>query len=282
MSGSARTSISATAVSPVYLPAPTMKVLQLGGNGNLGSRVIPALLAHGHSVVAYVRSPQKLRERLPSTVVERITVVEGDSLNTDAVADALRQYGCEALVNTSGTRQPRGQEQNLGKIVASVTTAAAEVGRERGRPIRAWIIGGMNSLNYPGTPYKIQDYLPAWLIEHQLGVDRVMRKLPAADVQWSLLCVAMMSPEVDEVKALAEPRKHNLMVQSWTPPAWQDHWIRNIPIVGLYLNLIPVLASYTTKLEDVADLIAEDLDKSKSEWIGKFVGFKAPKDEKSS
>lgn len=259
-----------------------MKVLQLGGNGNLGSRVIPALLAHRHTVVAYVRSPQKLRDRLPSTIVERITIIEGDSLNTDAVADALRQYQCDALVNTSGTRQPRGQEQNLGKIVASVTTAAAQVGMERGRPIRAWIIGGMSSLNYPGTAYQIQDYLPAWLIEHQLGVDRAIRKLPRSDVEWSLLCVAMMSPAHDEVEALTEPRKHNLIVQAWRPPAWQDHWIRSIPFIGLYLNLVPVIASYTTKLEDVADLIAEDLDKPRSEWIGKFVGFKAPKNEKSS
>ncbi|KAK4498730.1 hypothetical protein PRZ48_009240 [Zasmidium cellare] len=259
-----------------------MKVLQLGGNGNLGSRVIPALLAHNHAVVAYVRSPQKLRDILPQSVVERITIIQGDSLDTDAVADALRQNNCDALVNTSGTRQPRGQEQNLGKIVASVTSAAIQVGKDRGRPVRAWIIGGMSSLKYPGTPYQIQDYMPASLIGHQRGVEEAVKDLSTSDVQWSLLCVAMMSPAHEKVQALAEPRKHNFLLQSGTPPAWQDHWIRYVPFIGVYLNLVPTISSYTTKLEDVADLIAEDLSKQKSEWVGEFVGFKAPKEEKSA
>lgn len=186
-----------------------MKVLQLGGNGNLGSRVIPALLAHGHRVFAYVRSPQKLRDILPTAVIQRITIVQGDSLDTDAVADTLRQNDCDALVNTSGTRQPRGQDQTLCKIVTSVTSAAIQVGKDRGRPIRAWIIGGMSSLNYPGTSYQIQDYMPAWLIDHQRGVEAAVKDLSTSDVQWSLLCVAMMSPAQSEVEALVEPRKHN-------------------------------------------------------------------------
>lgn len=259
-----------------------MKVLQLGGSGNLGSRVIPALLAHGHIVTAYVRSPQKLRNVLPVDVINKITIVEGDAFDTDAVAAALREHQCDALVNTAGTRQPLGQEQNLGRLVASVTSAATRVGNERERPIRAWIVGGMGSLNYPGTAYKIHDYMPGFLTDHHRGTEAVMKATSTSELEWSLLCVAMMSPESTEITTLAGPRKHPLLVQSWTPPGWQDHWIRLVPFIGVYFNLVPVIASYTTKLEDVADLIAEDLDKQQSEYIGDFVGFKAPKDEKSS
>jgi hypothetical protein len=42
--------------------------------------------------------------------------------------------------------------------VRAVVDAAVAVGRERGRPLRVWVIGGMSSLGYPGTEGRlIQD-----------------------------------------------------------------------------------------------------------------------------
>lgn len=254
-----------------------MRVLLLGATGNLGSRLVPALLAHQHHVVAYVRSLQKLIELLTDSVKTRITIVEGDCFDSTAVANALRDHNCDALVNTAGSRESIWREQTLGRLVESVTSAAVTVGKERGRPLRAWLIGGMGSLAYPGHgEYKIQDFLPAWMTAHHRQTEAIMRSIPARDLAWSLLCVAMMYPESTNRRGLlTAPRKHQLCIGFEAPPEWRDHWIRYLPLVGQYLSLVPAIASYGTLLEDVADLIAEDLaGKVNSECIGHFVGMK--------
>jgi uncharacterized protein YbjT (DUF2867 family) len=54
-----------------------MEVLLLGTTGNLGIRLVPVLLIHGHSVVAYVRSSIKLESLLPTDVHRQVTAVQG-------------------------------------------------------------------------------------------------------------------------------------------------------------------------------------------------------------
>ncbi|EME38325.1 hypothetical protein DOTSEDRAFT_48581 [Dothistroma septosporum NZE10] len=259
-----------------------MIVLLLGATGNLGSRLVPALLAHGHSVVAYVRSPVKLRSLLPQPILDCIATEQGDAFDTASVANALRRRDCEALVNTAGTRESPWKEQTLGKLVASVITASITVGQERRKPLRSWIVGGMGSLDYPGTDHKIQDYMPAWMTEHHLGTEAVIRGVSVSDVEWSLLCVAMLYPRSDCIELHSRPQKRNLLVATSTPPAWEDHWIRSVPLVGPYLNLVPVIRSYACFLEDVAELLAEDLANDGSPYIGHLVGFKATIHTKSA
>lgn len=70
------------------------------------------------------------------------------------------------------------------------------------------------------------------------------------------------------------PRTHSLLLKADMPPAWKDHWMKNVPLVGVYLNLIIGLAGYTTELEDVADFLAEDLEMGRVEWVGKKVGMR--------
>lgn len=82
-----------------------MKVLLLGATGNPGSRVVPALLAHGHSVVAYVRSADKLRVMLPTSLLECIKIEQGDAFDIESVAATLRRHDCDALLNTAGNRE---------------------------------------------------------------------------------------------------------------------------------------------------------------------------------
>lgn len=252
-----------------------MRVLLLGGTGNLGSRLLPALLVHEHTVVAFVRSPDKLRSLVSPDLYDQVTIYRGDALDTEAVEDAIHQYDCDAIVNAAGNRMPASQEQILGKIATSVSSAAIRVGKLRGKAIRMWLIGGLGSLRYPGTQWNIQDYLPAWMSLHHRQTEEVMREISTADLKWSLLCVAIMRPAGTSIEPLKEPRGHGLAVGVGSPPAWHDSWLRYIPFVGVYLNLIQAIMSYTTKLEDVADLIAEDLAQpGESKYVGELVGFK--------
>lgn len=48
-----------------------------------------------------------------------------------------------------------------------------------------------------------------------------------------------------------------------------------IPFMGVFLNLWVVLfKQYTTRYEDVADFLAEDLESGSQKWIGMRVGMK--------
>ena len=80
-------------------------MLLIGANGNLGLRVLPALLSHGHTVIAFVRAPDKLQSLLTPALFDRITVFKrrclGYRLGRVGITD-VRYRSCRANV-----RQPR-------------------------------------------------------------------------------------------------------------------------------------------------------------------------------
>jgi len=71
-----------------------MKIFITGGTGNIGQYVSKALLAAGHSLVAYTRTP----ERIPAFAAQpHVTMVQGDILNLERMGNALQ--GCDAVVH---------------------------------------------------------------------------------------------------------------------------------------------------------------------------------------
>jgi len=128
-----------------------MKVLLLGATGNVGSRLIPALQAHGHDVVVFVRSETKLKQLIPSSIVSKLTIATGSATDSNAVREALVSNRCDALVNSAGLASMfPWQDPRMQDIIQAVTTAAVEASKDMGRPIRAWFLGGMAALDYPG------------------------------------------------------------------------------------------------------------------------------------
>jgi nucleoside-diphosphate-sugar epimerase len=129
-----------------------MRVLLLGATGNLGSRLVPALLTHGHTVVAYVRSASKLETLLPATVYEQVTIVQGDAKNSQLIKKAVLDHKCDAVVSTAGVAAlAPWAKSDLPEIFRAVLDAAREAGRERQYPLRVWFLGGQGVLYYPGT-----------------------------------------------------------------------------------------------------------------------------------
>lgn len=128
-----------------------MKVLLLGATGNLGSRLIPALLAHNHSVVIFVRSESKLKNLVDSAALSRCAIVTGDATDTKAIEEAILTHKCDALVNSAGMAAPTSwQAPKMQVIVNAVATAGVEASKKLGYPIRCWFLGGMTVLDYPG------------------------------------------------------------------------------------------------------------------------------------
>jgi uncharacterized protein YbjT (DUF2867 family) len=141
------------------LPKPS-RILLLGATGNLGSRLLPALLAHHHTVIALVRSQTKLASQMAPSLLSHsdLTLIEGDATDSSAIYHALQGHDCDAIVDVAGNQVAPWKEPVLERIVRAVVDAAVAVGTERGRPLRVWVIGGMGLLRYPGTgDHMIQD-----------------------------------------------------------------------------------------------------------------------------
>ena len=128
-----------------------MTVLLLGVTGNVGSRLLPALLVHKQKVVVYVRNERKFRELVPSTVLDRVAIVNGDATDSAGIGNALVEHDCDTIINSAGLAAilPWSAPQMQG-IVKAVAIGAIEAGKKLNRPVRAWFLGGMTVLDFPG------------------------------------------------------------------------------------------------------------------------------------
>lgn len=129
-----------------------MKVLLLGANGNLGLRLVAALLTHGHEVVAFVRSANKLESLLPTSIYRQITVIEGTATDSSLVCRTIMEHDCDAVVNTAGGAATfPWQSSNFPEIFSAVLKGVHQAGAQRNKPLRAWFLGGLGVLQVPGT-----------------------------------------------------------------------------------------------------------------------------------
>jgi len=72
-----------------------MRVLLTGATGFVGRALAPALLAEGHAVLAWARTPARARDRLGAEV-EVVGINEGDAALTETLGR------CDAIVNLAG------------------------------------------------------------------------------------------------------------------------------------------------------------------------------------
>jgi nucleoside-diphosphate-sugar epimerase len=135
-----------------------MKVLIIGATGNLGIRLVAALLTHNHTVVAYVRSSKKLESLLPTSLYRQITIVQGDATDPLSIKRAILDTSCDAVVNTAGVAAlaPWGKSE-LPAIFKAVLEAVQEAGLERSKPLRTWFLAGLGVLQFPGSESMLSD-----------------------------------------------------------------------------------------------------------------------------
>jgi putative NADH-flavin reductase len=95
-----------------------MKLAVLGATGGTGLEIVRQAIEHGHSVTAFVRSPELLKP-----FGNRITVRQGDLLNTAELAKAIS--GHDAILSGFGPRVPIAKaDANLLRNFASALTTA--------------------------------------------------------------------------------------------------------------------------------------------------------------
>lgn len=254
-----------------------MKVLLLGATGNVGSRALPALIKHGHTVVAYVRSPAKLA---PEQRAILAGVVAGSATDKPALKNALLAHNCDAVFHAAGLAQIWGRSQTgeYNTIFATVVAAIVETRQERRGPaIRAWLMSGFPMLDSAIPTRLIGDYMPMFP-EHRENL-ALIQKQEEENIAWSLFCASQLTPRHKEARipALHDCSAANVIANADSPPEWRDT-LAWVPLIGPYLNIFSQAAGYATSLEDPLDFIAADFEKGiQSELIGKKVGFKLKK-----
>jgi len=243
----------------------------IGATGNLGLRLVAALLTHGHSVVTYVRSSNKLESLLPASVYSQIAVVQGDAKDSAAIKRAILDANCDAVVNTAGlaAMAPWGKS-DLPAIFRAVLDGVREAGSERGKPLRTWFLGGLGVLYYPGTESMFSNYIPVYL-EHRQNL-HLLKTLPPNTVEWSMLCPAVMTPESSDINVPTKTPQARLIANAASPPSWQDSWLGYIPLIGKSIVCGMNFPRYETTLEQNAEFVASDLESYESRWSGTTVG----------
>jgi putative NADH-flavin reductase len=95
-----------------------MKFVVLGATGGIGLELVRQAIQQGHSVSAFVRSPERLK-----SFADRITIKQGDMLNPAELAKAIS--GHDAILSGFGPRVPIAKtDANLLRNFASALTTA--------------------------------------------------------------------------------------------------------------------------------------------------------------
>ncbi len=104
-----------------------MRVVVLGATGATGVEIVARALELGHSVTAFVRSPEKLRKRFGN----RVAVVRGDLLNASELKQVIR--GHDAVLSGFGPRVPvrKGDEDVVTRFTSALTKAMKDSGVRR-------------------------------------------------------------------------------------------------------------------------------------------------------
>lgn len=132
-----------------------MRVLLLGVTGKVGCRLLPALVAHNHTVVAYVRDPAKVSQDVASRTSSILT---GCATDSDALTEAILANGCDAVINSAGFARQIGNGGTFPSIHSAVSRAAQAARIKRGGPpLRCWFLSGWPLMDSPQLPHKILD-----------------------------------------------------------------------------------------------------------------------------
>ena len=104
----------------------SMKLVVLGATGGTGLEIVRRAIEHGHSVTAFVRSPERLKP-----FGDRITVKQGDLLNSAELERVIK--GHDAVVSGFGPKTPvsKADANLLQQFAIALTRAMLHAGVKR-------------------------------------------------------------------------------------------------------------------------------------------------------
>ena len=109
-----------------------MRIIVFGASGRLGRQVVRRAAEGGHSVTAFVRSPEKLdldALGLSAAARDAVVVRQGDALDADAVAEAV--IGHDAIISAVGGANGLRAGDDISRMVGKMADAALAAGVNR-------------------------------------------------------------------------------------------------------------------------------------------------------
>ena len=100
-----------------------MRVTVFGASGRTGRQVVEQGLDRGHEITAFARVASRF-----GTSHERLTIVEGDARDPEAVATAVR--GSDAIISVLALKKP-GDEPGYSEATRTIVEAAGREGVRR-------------------------------------------------------------------------------------------------------------------------------------------------------
>ncbi len=101
-----------------------VNIVIIGASGKTGQLAVEQALDAGHKVTAFMRSPEKL-----ALTHERLTIVQGDATDSEAVNTALS--GQDAVISCVGSNSGLGKTTILREMAGTVAEAMVRNGVDR-------------------------------------------------------------------------------------------------------------------------------------------------------
>lgn len=156
-----------------------LHVTVFGATGGIGRHVVDQLLAAGHTVTAYVRTPAKLDHTHPD-----LTVVQGEL--TDAAAVAKAVTGADAVISALG---PTLKRSATGTPVAdgtrTIVTAMTDAGVRRYIGLATPAMA--DPKDRPTLKGKILRFMPRLAFPNALAeIDAMADAIRSSDLDWTI------------------------------------------------------------------------------------------------
>lgn len=90
-----------------------MKIIVFGATGGVGQHFVEMAVKAGHTVTAFVRTPEKLKTK-------DVAIIQGDAFNADQVADAV--LGHDAVISCLGSSTGVKNPMNLKRWAKTLRT----------------------------------------------------------------------------------------------------------------------------------------------------------------
>jgi hypothetical protein len=127
-----------------------MRILVLGGTGGIGVLLIRELLANGHILVVYARSPEKLPEDLAKD--NAVVIIKGQLRDEDQLLKAVE--GVDAVVSALGPVTTKGPFHPSGTPLAKAYSLIIDVMHKQN--VKRLVLLGTASIKDPHDKFSVR------------------------------------------------------------------------------------------------------------------------------